>query len=270
MTKSLECELREVSYSYRSDEGEVDLIEGLSLSVEVGKFVSVIGPAGCGKSTIARMAAGLVRPREGTVWLGGEQVESPRPTVGIVFRDPALLDWMTLVENVALPLDVMAPDMPVDERQERAGDLLRLISLEGYENMRPAEVSAGIRTRVAICRALVHFPELLILDEAFDGIGMFERESLWEAIQLLREMEPFNGLMFTQSLREAVFLSDEVVVLSDRPTKPRLVSKVEFNEERKRGFIHEHEINKLMAKLRAQVDAAVAGIELDAEEEDSK
>ena len=269
MTKSLEFELREVSYSYEDGDGEVDLIEGLSLSVEVGSFVSVIGPDGCGKSTIARMAAGLVPPSKGTVWLGGEQVASPRSTVGIVFQNPALFDWMTLVENVALPLEVMAPDMPINEREERASDLLRLISLDRYEKMRPAEVSAGVRTRVALCRALVHFPELLILDDAFNGVGTFERESLWETIQLLREMEPFNGLMFTQSLREAVFLSDEIVVLSDRPAKSRSVSKVEFNDERKRSFIHEHEINKLMANLRAQIDAAVAGIELDADE-DSK
>ena len=269
MTESLEVELREVSHSYESDDGKVDLIEGLSLSVEVGNFVSVIGPDGCGKSTIARMAAGLVQPGEGTVWLGGEQVTSPRRTVGIVPRDPALLDWMTLVQNVALPLEIMAPDMPSEEREERAGDLLRLIALEGCENKRPADVSADARTRVALCRALVHYPELLILDEAFEGAGMFERESLWETMQLLREMEPFTGLMFTQSLREAVFLSDEVVVLSDKPAKSRLVAKVEFNEERKRSFIHEHEMNKLMAKLREQVDAAIAGIELDAEE-DSK
>lgn len=269
MTESLEVELREVSHSYESDDGKVDLIEGLSLSVEVGNFVSVIGPDGCGKSTIAKMAAGLVQPGEGTVWLGGEQVTSPRRTVGIVPRDPALLDWMTLVQNVALPLEIMAPDMPSEEREERAGDLLRLIALEGCENKRPAEVSADVRTRVALCRALVHYPELLILDEAFEGAGMFERESLWETMQLLREMEPFTGLMFTQSLREAVFLSDEVVVLSDKPTKSRLVAKVEFNEERKRSFIHEHEMNKLMAKLREQIDAAIAGIELDAEE-DSK
>ena len=269
MTDSLEVELREVSYSYGSDDGEVDLIEGLSLSVEVGNFVSVIGPAGCGKSTIARMAAGLVQPGDGTVWLGGEQVESPRRTVGMVFRDPALMDWMTLVQNVTLPLEIMAPDMPSEEREERASDLLRLISLEGYEKKRPAEVSAAVKTRVALCRALVHYPELLILDDAFEGVGMFERESLWETMQLLREMEPFTGLMFTQSLREAVFLSDEVVVLSNKPTKSQLVAKVEFSEERKRSFIHEHEMNKLMAKLREQVDASIAGIELDAEE-DSK
>lgn len=269
MTESLEVELREVSHSFESDEGEVNLIEGLSLSVGVGNFVSVIGPDGCGKSTIARMAAGLVQPRKGTVWLGGEQVTSPRRTVGIVFRDPALLEWMTLVQNVALPLEVMAPDMPSEEREERAGDLLRLVSLEGYEKMRPSEVSTGIRMRAALCRALVHYPELLILDEAFEGVGIFERESLWETIQLLREMEPFTGLLFTQSLREAVFLSDEVVVLSDKPAKSSLVAKVEFNEERKHSFIHEHEVNKLMAKLREQIEAAVAGIELDAEE-DSK
>lgn len=269
MTESLEVELREVSHSFESDEGEVNLIEGLSLSVGVGNFVSVIGPDGCGKSTIAKMVAGLVQPSKGTVWLGGEQVTSPRRTVGIVFRDPALLEWMTLVQNVALPLEVMAPDMPSEEREERAGDLLRLVSLEGYEKMRPAEVSTGIRMRAALCRALVHYPELLILDEAFEGVGIFERESLWETIQLLREMEPFTGLMFTQSLREAVFLSDEVVVLSDKPAKSSLVAKVEFNEERKRSFIHEHEVNKLMAKLREQIEAAVAGIELEAEE-DSK
>ena len=267
MTASLEVELTDVSFSFAGEEEDVKVLDDLSLAVPEGTLVSVIGPGGCGKSTIAKLVTGLVQPDAGTVKVGGDVVDGPRSSVGVASKSPALLEWRSLVQNVALPLEVLAPDMPKEEQEERAADLLRMVDLEGSEEKRPSEIPADARTRVALCRALVHYPQLLVLDETFGGSDTFAREGLWQTMNLLREMEPFTCLLFTQNLREAVFLSDEVVILSGRPAKSRFVAKVVSESERNLNFLYEYETNKLLGKIRRQIDAAVFGIELEDEEE---
>ena len=188
--------------------------------------------------------------------LGGSKVTGPRPNVGMAFQNPVMLEWRDVVGNITLPLEIVARDMPERERRNRALELLDLVSLSGFESKRPSELSGGMRQRVSLCRALVHRPDVLILDEPFGALDAFTREELWLVMQSLRKRENFTCLLITHDLRESVFLSDEVVVMSDRPARLQYRTTIELGPERALKDLYSHEATDLLAGLRNQIEVA--------------
>ena len=203
-------------------------VDKISFHVRAGELVTLLGPSGCGKSTVTRLVAGLLRPNVGGVWLKGEPVTSPRDIVGMAFQNPVLLEWRSILKNVMLPLEIVPNSLSSVAREQRALNLLELVGLAGFEDKKPSELSGGMRQRASLCRALVHKPEILILDEPFGALDAFTREDLWQTMHRLREQEPFTGILITHDLREAIFLADRLVVLTNKPTKVRKIINIDL------------------------------------------
>jgi NitT/TauT family transport system ATP-binding protein len=194
---------------------EVVALSDVSLTVARNEFVCLVGPSGCGKSTLLRLVAGLVTLTSGTVAVGGTVVTEPREDTGIVFQAPTLLPWASILDNVLFPLDMMGK---LDAAgRARARDLLALVGLSGFEGTYPRELSGGMQQRAGICRALVHDPDILLMDEPFGALDALTREELTiELMRICRE-RPKTILFVTHSIPEAVLLADRVVVMSPRP-----------------------------------------------------
>jgi len=254
--KTALIDIKAVSHTFNTATGPLHVLDSLDLSIEEGKFTAVVGPSGCGKSTLTRLVAGLMKPDSGEVWLHGERVVSPRSTVGMAFQNPVLLEWRTVLKNVMLPLEIVDSGMPIAKQEERARYLLALVGLEGFEDKRPSELSGGMRQRASLCRALVHKPDVLILDEPFGALDAFTREDLWQIMHTLREQEPFTALLITHDLRESLFLADEVVVLSGRPARAQHVLQVEMPEKRDLEDLYTPKASEMLAELRAQIQIA--------------
>lgn len=249
-------EIRDVRHAYATPAGPLPVLDGLNVSIPEGGFCAVVGPSGCGKSTLTRLIAGLMRPDEGEVWLHGKEVKSPRATVGMAFQNPVLLEWRTILDNVILPLEIVAPRMPRAKREERARELLSLVGLEGFEDKRPSELSGGMRQRASLCRSIVHKPEILIMDEPFGALDAFTREDLWQLMHRLRAEEPFTALLITHDLRESVYLADQVVVLSGRPARTQFVLDIPLPGPRPIEMLYEPKTVQWLATLRAQIEIA--------------
>ena len=251
-----QIELRHVTHAYKTSQGPLPVLDDLSLTVMPRKFTAVVGPSGCGKSTLTRLIAGLMRPDGGEVRLHDEPVLSPRATVGMAFQNPVLLEWRTILDNVLLPLEIVSNKLNHAERVERARSLLSLVGLEGFEDKRPSELSGGMRQRASLCRSLVHRPEVLILDEPFGALDAFTREDLWQTMHELRQKEDITCLLITHDLREAVFLADQVVVLSGRPAKAIHVMNVDLGHERTLDDLYTPASLEMLAVLRHQIAVA--------------
>ena len=194
---------------------QVVAMSDVSLEVRRNEFVCLVGPSGCGKSTLLRLVAGLVAPTEGTVSIGGARVTEPRDDTGIVFQAPTLLPWASVLDNVLFPLDMMRR---LDAAgRERARDLLALVGLAGFEGKYPRELSGGMQQRAGICRALVHDPDILLMDEPFGALDALTREELTIELMRIWRERPKTILFVTHSIPEAVLLADRVVVMSARP-----------------------------------------------------
>ena len=232
------------------------MLDGLDVTVPEGTFAAVVGPSGCGKSTLTRLVAGLMTPDEGEVWLHGERVKGPRKTVGMAFQNPVLLEWRTILDNVILPLEIVAPRMPRADRVARAMELLEMVGLVGFENKRPSELSGGMRQRASLCRSLVHKPDVLIMDEPFGALDAFTREDLWQTMRDLRAAEPFTAVLITHDLRESVFLGDQVIVLSGRPARTQFVLDVDLPDDRDLDVLFTPKAADMLYVLRDQIKIA--------------
>lgn len=219
-------DIQGVRHSYRTASGPLPVLDGLELSVPEGGFVAVVGPSGCGKSTLTRLVAGLLIPDEGEVRVHDTRITAPRSNVGMAFQNPVLLEWRTILQNVLLPLEIVPTKLTKAEGEARARKLLALVGLEGFENKRPSELSGGMKQRASLCRALIHSPEVLILDEPFGALDAFTREDLWQIMHRVKAEEPFTGILITHDLRESIFLADQVVVMSGRPAKTQFVMDI--------------------------------------------
>ncbi len=259
-------EIKGVTHAYRTPAGPLPVLDNLNVSVPEGTFCAVVGPSGCGKSTLTRLIAGLMFPDKGEVWLHGERVKSPRKTVGMAFQNPVLLEWRTILQNVILPLEIVAPRMPRAQKEARARELLALVGLEGFEGKRPSELSGGMRQRASLCRSLVHKPGVLILDEPFGALDAFTREDLWRTMHELRAQEPFTAVLITHDLRESVYLGDQVVVLSGRPARTQYALEVPMPSPRPLEMLYEPEAVKMLATLRHQIEIAQGRAPADATE----
>jgi NitT/TauT family transport system ATP-binding protein len=225
--------LDHVAKTFVSRGGEpVAAIEDVSLLVRDNEFICLVGPSGCGKSTLLRLVAGLVAPSGGTVSIRGTPVTEPRADTGIVFQAPTLLPWASILDNVLFPLDMMGK---LDAAgRARARDLLALVGLAGFEGKYPRELSGGMQQRAGICRALVHDPDILLMDEPFGALDALTREELTiELMRICRE-RPKTILFVTHSIPEAVLLADRVVVMSARPG--RIAEIIDVTLPRPRDF----------------------------------
>lgn len=249
-------DIKDVRHSYRTKHGPLPVLDGLTIAVPEGEFCAVVGPSGCGKSTLTRLVSGLMRPDSGEVWLSGARVTSPRKTVGMAFQNPVMLEWRTIIENVTLPLEIVAPGTSKAAAQERAMHLLEMVGLKGFENKRPSELSGGMRQRASLCRAIVHKPSVLIMDEPFGALDNFTREDLWQTMRDLRAAEPFTCVLITHDLRESVFLGDQVIVLSGRPARTQYVLDVNLPADRTIDILYEREAVDMLHVLRDQIRIA--------------
>ena len=249
-------DIRGVTHAYSTETGPLPVLRDLSISIPEGGFVAVVGPSGCGKSTLTRLIAGLMKPDSGEVWLHGEMVKSPRSTVGMAFQNPVLLEWRSILKNVMLPLEIVPTKLTGRQQEERARKLLHLVGLEGFEDKRPSELSGGMRQRASLCRALVHQPDVLILDEPFGALDAFTREDLWMIMHNLKAEEPFTGVMITHDLRESIFLADQVIVLSGRPATSQHVMDVPKAGPRVLDDLYTPEAAERLNILRRQIEIA--------------
>ncbi|KFE36805.1 ABC transporter ATP-binding protein [Thioclava atlantica] len=249
-------DIRGVSHAYQTRHGPLPVLDGLDITVPQGEFCAVVGPSGCGKSTLTRLVAGLMKPDQGEVWLHGEKVTSPRKTVGMAFQNPVMLEWRSILENVILPLEIVAPAMSKAEKYARAEHLLEMVGLKGFETKRPSELSGGMRQRASLCRAIVHKPDVLIMDEPFGALDNFTREDLWQTMRDLRSNEPFTAVLITHDLRESVFLGDQVVVLSGRPARTQYLLEVDLPADRGIDILYEPKAVDMLHVLRDQIRIA--------------
>ncbi|HTP92734.1 MAG TPA: ABC transporter ATP-binding protein [Xanthobacteraceae bacterium] len=200
---------------YATRDAEVRALNDLSFTQRRGEFLSHVGPSGCGKSTLLMIAAGLVPPSGGAVCVAGRSIDRPRTDIGIVFQSPVLLEWRTALGNVLLQAEARKMDLKDAER--RARELLGSVGLGGFEDRYPHELSGGMRQRVSICRALIHNPDHLLMDEPFGALDALTRDQLVLDLQALVIERRMTVLFITHSIAEAVFLSDRVIVMTPRP-----------------------------------------------------
>ena len=249
-------EIKGVTHAYRTKAGPLPVLDNLNITVGEGEFAAVVGPSGCGKSTLTRLVSGLMRPDQGEVWLHGKRVISPRMTVGMAFQNPVMLEWRSILDNVILPLEIVAPDIKRSAREARAMELLEMVGLSGFEHKKPSELSGGMRQRASLCRAIVHRPDVLIMDEPFGALDNFTREDLWQTMRQLRKAEPFTCVLITHDLRESLYLGDQVIVLSGRPARTQSVMRVDLPADRSLDVLYEQKSQEMLHKLRDEIRIA--------------
>jgi NitT/TauT family transport system ATP-binding protein len=232
-------QLDRVSMAYGRGAAAVRAIDEVTLSIATGEFIAVVGPSGCGKSSLMRLISGLHPPLGGTLTVEGKPVSGPLKSVGMAFQNSNLLPWRNALDNVLLPLEIVEPyrGRMRSERgayRAKAQKLLESVGLGGFTEKFPWELSGGMQQRTSICRALIHEPEILLLDEPFGALDAFTREELWCALRDLQAERNVTVLLVTHDLREAVFLADTVYVMSSRPG--RIVRRCEVGIPRPRDL----------------------------------
>ncbi|MBV2142395.1 ABC transporter ATP-binding protein [Falsochrobactrum sp. TDYN1] len=233
---------------YHTRTGDVTVaLDKVHLDILDGEFIALVGPSGCGKTTLLKILAGLEGRFGGEVRLGDKAIVKPSPEVGVVFQEPTLLPWRTILENILLPAELMHLDRKV--YTERALDLMAMIGLKGFENKYPRELSGGMRQRAGICRALVRDPKVLLMDEPFGALDAMTREFLNAELQRIWMKSRKTVIFVTHSIPEAVFLADRVVVMSPRPGRISEVIPVTLPRERKLGDLSQ--AGDVLARIRS-------------------
>ena len=235
-------------------------VEDVSLSIREGEFVAIVGPSGCGKSTFMKLTTGLKMPSKGSITIGGQPVTGPLKITGMAFQAPSLLPWRTTVDNVLLPLEIVEPYRSSfrakrAEYEAKARALLQSVGLGGYEDKFPWQLSGGMQQRASICRALIHEPKMLLLDEPFGALDAFTREELWCALRDLQAQRGFNVILVTHDLREAVFLADTVYVMSRSPGRILAKREIELPRPRDLEVTYTPEFTNIVHELRAHIGA---------------
>src|SRR3984893_6353137 len=254
-------ELDRVSLRYGEDGDGTLALQGATLGVAAGEFVAVVGPSGCGKSTLMKVVTGLWPPTAGTVIVSGREVAGPLSIVGMAFQNPTLLPWRTALANVMLPLEIVKPHCSRLRRERaaymaKARDLLALVGLAGFEDHFPWQLSGGMQQRASLCRALIHDPALLMLDEPFASLDMFTREELWLALQDLWLARKPTAVLVTHDLREAALLADRVLVMSARPGRIVAERVVDLPRPRTLEMTYDPYSVAIIHKLREHISAA--------------
>nr|WP_206026627.1 ABC transporter ATP-binding protein [Rubrivivax benzoatilyticus] len=235
-------------------------VEDITLQVDEGEFIAIVGPSGCGKSTFMKLATGLRRPSRGTVIIGGREVDGPLKITGMAFQAPSLLPWRTTLANVLLPLEIVEPyrssfRTKKAEYVEKARRLLASVGLAGYEDKYPWQLSGGMQQRASICRALIHEPKMLLLDEPFGALDAFTREELWCTLRDLQAAQKFNVILVTHDLRESVFLADTVYVMSKSPGRFVVRREIDLPRPRDLEVTYTPEFTEIVHELRGHIGA---------------
>lgn len=256
-------DLDRVSLRYGEDADGTLALHRATLHVGDGEFVAVVGPSGCGKSTLMKVVTGLWPPTAGAVIVSGREVSAPLSIAGMAFQNPTLLPWRTALANVMLPLEIVEPHCSRLKRERaaylaKARDLLALVGLRGFEDHFPWQLSGGMQQRTSLCRALIHDPSLLMLDEPFASLDMFTREELWLALQELWMARRPTVILVTHDLREAVFLADRVLVMSARPGRIIFDRAVNASRPRALNTTYDPASVALVHELREHISAARA------------
>lgn len=223
-------ELHDVSKTFTRDGEPVQALKPVSLKVGAGEFVAIVGTSGCGKSTLMRIIAGLIAPTGGTVIVNGREVRGPDPDIGIVFQTPALLPWRSVRRNIELQLDIRRKNG--DAMRDKVQSLIRLVGLEGFENRKPYELSGGMQQRVALCRALIHDPAILLMDEPFGALDAQTRGKLQDELLDIWAKQRTTVLFVTHSIDEALLLADRILVFTPRPGRIAADIKVDLPRPR--------------------------------------
>ena len=251
-------ELDGVSMVYRSrgKGANVTALDNLNLQIGEGEFVTLVGPSGCGKSTVLKLVSGLLGATSGQVRIHGKPVTGPRREMGFVFQTPVLLPWRTVRDNVLLPIEMLG--LPVKEHRASADQLLQKVGLDGFQKAHTWELSGGMQQRVGICRALVHDPEILLMDEPFAALDAMTREVI--GLELLRIWEERRKtvLFVTHSIPEAVLLADRVVVMSPRPGRIASVIPIDLPRPRTVEMEYDDRFKTAALQIRALIDHAPA------------
>ncbi|MCX7239269.1 MAG: ABC transporter ATP-binding protein [Burkholderiales bacterium] len=235
-------------------------VEAIDLKVRQGEFIAIVGPSGCGKSTFMKLATGLKMPSMGKIRIDGKPVTGPVKITGMAFQAPSLLPWRTTVDNVLLPLEIVEPyrsNFKAQRRQyvERARHLLQKVGLGGYEDKFPWQLSGGMQQRASICRALIHEPKMLLLDEPFGALDAFTREELWCILRDLWTEQQFNVILVTHDLRESVFLADTVYVMSKSPGRFVVKRSIDLPRPRDLELTYTKEFTDMVHDLRGHIGA---------------
>ncbi len=243
-----------VSHVYDDQHGTVDALDNISFEIKPGEFVCLVGPSGSGKSTLLRIVAGLVPPQQGRVWLAGQVVTAPRSSIGIVFQKANLMPWRTVRDNVSLPLEMehLAPA----EIRRRAQTLIDLVGLTGFEESYPRGLSGGMEQRVAIARALIHNPTVLLLDEPFGSLDALTRERMALELTRIWSTQKTTVVMVTHSIQEAVFLSDRVLVMTDRPGRIAATIPIDLPRPRDLNLLQEERFAEMAGQVRQAIVVA--------------
>ena len=244
--------IERVSKTYGTRTGEIFAVDDVSLNIQEGEFVALLGPSGCGKSTLMLMMAGLVAHSAGRIVIGSTTVTKPYTDLGIVFQESNLLDWRTVLKNLMLQIEIRK--LPPAAYEARARDLLKMVGLDGYEQKYPFELSGGMQQRVSICRALVHEPPLLLMDEPFGALDALTRDQLNMDLQDIWMDKPKTVIFVTHSISEAVFLSDRIIVMTPRPGKIAADIKVDLPRPRTMAMRETPEFGAYTKQIRAMFE----------------
>lgn len=221
-----------VSKTYKSKKDEyTQALENVSFDAYKGEFLAIVGPSGCGKTTLLRLIVGTLPLTEGTITLKGKTVKGPQADIGMVFQESVLFDWRTVIKNVMLSAEIMG--LNKKEYHEKALNLIKLVGLKGFERKYPRELSGGMQQRVSVCRALLHDPSLLLMDEPFASLDALTRDKMNLWLLDVWHKKKKTILYVTHYIPEAVFLADRVIILSHRPSKVKMVEKINLPRPRK-------------------------------------
>jgi NitT/TauT family transport system ATP-binding protein len=255
-------ELEKVTHTYGRDERKVHALAETNLRIEQGDFIALVGPSGCGKSTILKLVTGLINASSGYVFVAGRQLGAEPIRVGMAFQNPTLLPWLTLRENVMLPLKIVPP-FRQEYRAKRKGEfrdrieaLLAQVGLAGFSDKYPWQLSGGMMQRASLCRALIHEPQLLMLDEPFGALDQFTREELWGVMQDLWIMRRPTVLLVTHDLKEAAYLANRICVMQARPGRIIDDRVVPFPRPRTIAMSYDPNFVALTQRLRELIVAA--------------
>lgn len=235
-------------------------VEDITLQVGRGEFIAIVGPSGCGKSTFMKLTTGLKMPSKGRIIIDGQAVTGPLKISGMAFQAPSLLPWRTTMQNVLLPLEIVEPyrsqfKAKRAEFEARARNLLQSVGLGGYEDKFPWQLSGGMQQRASICRALIHEPKMLLLDEPFGALDAFTREELWCALRDLHAAQQFNVILVTHDLRESVFLADKVYCMSKSPGRFVVQRDINLPRPRDLEITYTPEFTEIVHELRGHIGA---------------
>jgi len=235
-------------------------VEDITLQMDQGEFIAIVGPSGCGKSTFMKLTTGLNMPSKGTIRIDGQPVTGPLKISGMAFQAPSLLPWRTTLDNVLLPLEIVEPYRSSfrakrAEYVDKARKLLQSVGLGGYEDKFPWQLSGGMQQRASICRALVHEPKMLLLDEPFGALDAFTREELWCAMRDLQAAQKFNVILVTHDLRESVFLADTVYVMSKSPGRIVVRRDIDLPRPRDLEVTYTPQFIDIVHELRGHIGA---------------